>query len=59
MEVIKIGLNIGYLTSDKEDSELYTLAFAVDSIKNIFQRTKNLVSILYGTTDYFKIFAEE
>jgi hypothetical protein len=53
MEVIKIGLNIGYLTSDKEDSELYTLAFAVDSIKNIFQRTKNLVSILYGNNRLF------
>lgn len=40
MEVINIGLNIGYLTSDKEDSELYTPAYAVDPIIKYLPKDK-------------------
>lgn len=35
-----IGLNIGYLTSDKEDSELYTPAYAVDPIIKYLPKDK-------------------
>ena len=40
MEVIIIGLNIGYLTSDTEDNELYTPAFAVDPIIKYLPKDK-------------------
>ena len=35
-----IGLNIGYLTSDKEDNELYTPAYAVDHIIKYLPKDK-------------------
>ncbi len=38
--MIKIGLNIGYLTSDKEDNELYTPAYAVDHIIKYLSKDK-------------------
>lgn len=40
LEVTNIGLNIGYLTSDKEDSELYTPAYAVDPIIKYLPKDK-------------------
>ena len=40
LEVIIIGLNIGYLTSDTEDNELYTPAFAVDPIIKYLPKDK-------------------
>lgn len=40
LEVINIGLNVGYLKSDKEDSELYTPAFAVDPIIKYLPKDK-------------------
>lgn len=38
--MIIIGLNIGYLTSDTEDNELYTPAFAVDPIIKYLPKDK-------------------
>lgn len=35
-----MGLNIGYLTSDKEDNELYTPAYAVDPIIKYLPKDK-------------------
>lgn len=36
----QLGLNIGYLTSDKENSELYTPAYAVDPIIKYLPKDK-------------------
>lgn len=35
-----MGLNVGYLTSDKEDSELYTPAYVVDNIIKYLSKDK-------------------
>lgn len=35
-----MGLNVGYLTSDKEDNELYTPAYAVDPIIKYLPKNK-------------------
>ena len=35
-----IGLNVGYLTSDKEDNELYTPYYAVDHIIKYLSKDK-------------------
>ena len=35
-----IGLNVGYLTSDKEDNELYTPYYAVDHIIKYLPKDK-------------------
>ena len=38
--VHKLALNIGYLTSDKEDNELYTPYYAVDHIMKYLPKDK-------------------